>query len=111
MFGPRRRLTSAVAFKVELNSVAISRVTSVKYLGVHLDQFLDFSLHVDAIIKKAGAKLSFLYRSGHLLKSRIRKLLCHTLIFSGLEYCASSWYYSLSCQSQERLNVFILNPK
>ena len=105
LFGPRRRLTSDLDFKVELDSVAVNRVTSVKYLGVHLDQFLDFSTHVDTIIKKAVAKLSFLYRNGHLLNVRIRRLLCQTLIFSGLEYCASSWYYSISCQSQERLNV------
>ena len=57
-----------------------------------------------------------MYRNSHLLNSRIRKLLCQTLIFSGLEYCASSWYFSLSCHSQERLNViqrkcarFVLN--
>ena len=66
LFGPRRRLTSDLDFKVELDSVAVNRVTSVKYLGVHLDQFLDFSTHVDTIIKKAVAKLSFLYRNGHL---------------------------------------------
>ena len=47
LFGPRRRLTPNVDFKVELDLVAIIRVTSVKYLGVQLDQFHDFSFHTD----------------------------------------------------------------
>ena len=62
MFGPRRRLTPNVDFKVELDLVAIIRVPSVKYLGVQLDQFHDISFHIDTIIKRASAKMSFLYR-------------------------------------------------
>ena len=34
-----------------------------------------------------------------------RGILCRSLIFSGLEYCSSSWYPGLSAGLTERLNV------
>ena len=83
-----------------------NRVTSVKYLGVSLDLYLDFSVHVDKIIKKASGKLSFLYRNNSFLDLFSCKLLCQSLIFSSLEYCATSWYSGLSCSLREALNVF-----
>ena len=84
----------------------IKRVTSVKYLGVTLDQYLDFSVHVDQMISKASAKLGFLYRNRLFLDFFARKLLCQSLIFPYLEYCAASWYCSLSCGLREALNTF-----
>ena len=80
-------------------------MTSVRYLGVNLDQFLDFSVHVEEIIKKASGKLHFLYRNRLFLNQPVRRILCQSLIFSGLEYCASSWYSGISCSLRESLNV------
>ena len=105
LFGTRRRLARGVEFDVRLGDAPINRVTSVKYLGVTLDQYLDFSVHVDHIIKKASGKLSFLYRNHSFLDLFSCKLLCQTLIFSSLEYCATSWYSGLSCSLREALNV------
>ena len=105
LFGPKRRISCDTDFKVHVDGVEVRRVTSVKYLGVVLDQCLDFSIHTHELIKKANAKLKFLYRNGHLLNLRAKKLLCQALIFSNLEYCASAWYSSLSSSLREMLNV------
>ena len=61
LFGSKRRLGSDIKFEVNLNNTVVSRVTSVKYLGIHLDQFLDFSKHVEGLLKKARGKLQLLY--------------------------------------------------
>ena len=106
LFGSKRRLAKVSGFDIHLGDVSINRVTSVKYLGVTLDQFLDFSVHVDEIIKKASSKLSFLYRNRPYLDYFSRRLLCQSLIFSSLEYCASSWYSSLLVGLRDTLNVF-----
>ena len=42
LFGPKRRLNSVADFEIKLGDITVSRVESVKYLGVILDQFLDF---------------------------------------------------------------------
>ena len=106
MFGTKRRLAKVVDFDVRLGNAPIKRVNSVKYLGVTLDQYLDFSFHVDQMIKKASSKLSFLYRNRSFLDFYARKLLCQSLIFSNLEYCAASWYSGLSCGLRNALDSF-----
>ena len=106
LFGSRRRLGPDTKFEVRLDNTVVSRVTSVKYLGIHLDQFLDFSNHVERLINKARGKLQFLYRNGSYLNHNTRRLLCQALIFSSLEYCSSSWYNGLSVSLRESLNVF-----
>ena len=35
----------------------------------------------------------------------VRRLLCQSLIFSNMEYCAPSWYFGLSNALRESLNV------
>ena len=105
LFSSRRRLAADVDFQIRVGDTAVERVASVKYLGVVLDQCLDFSVHVQGILKKAGAKLGFLYRNRSFLNTHTRRILCGSLIFSGLEYCSSSWYPGLSVTLTERLNV------
>ena len=105
LFGPKRRLNSVEDFEIKLGDITVSRVESVKYLGVFLDQFLDFSKHVDHLIKKSSSKLSFLYRNSKFLNSYVRRLLCQSLVFSNVEYCSPSWYYAISASARESLDV------
>ena len=104
LFGTHRRLKGA-DFIIKCGDAVIKRVTSVKYLGVTLDQFLNFREHAIEILKKANAKLSFLYRCGACLSSKYRQLLCSALINSGLEYCCSAWYSGLLRQYQKDLST------
>ena len=85
LFGTKRRLGPDVSFEIKLDNTVVNQVTSVKYLGVYLDQYLDFSKHVEGLLKKARGKLLFLYRNGNYLNHTTRKLLCQALIFSSLE--------------------------
>ena len=105
LFGSRRRLAAGVDFEIGVGDTAVKRVTSVRYLGVVLDQCLDFSVHVKGILGKASGKLGFLYRNRNSLNRYTRGILCRSLIFYGLEYCSSSWYPGLSAGLTERLNV------
>ena len=106
LFGTKRGLATDVYFEVKLEGKVVNRVTSVKYLGICLDQFLDFSDHVDKLLKKARGKLQFLYRNKDFLNHQTRRFLCQSLIFSSLEYCSSSWYNGLSISLTNSLNVF-----
>ena len=106
LFGSKRRLGPNVKFEIKLDDTVVNRVTSVRYLGVYLDEFLDFSKHVEGLLKKARSKLQFLYRNSRYLNHSTRKLLCQALIFSSLEYCSPSWYNGLSVSLCESLNVF-----
>jgi hypothetical protein len=94
----------------------VDRVKSVKYLGVLLDERLDFYEYVLALTKKAASRLSFLHRYSSLLDFRTRKLLSSCLVNSNLEYCCSAWYPGLTVNLRNRLDViqrkvvrFVLN--
>ena len=98
LLGSKQRLGPGVKFEVKLDDMVVSRVTSVRYLGVILDEFFDFSKHVEGLLKKARSKLQFLYRNSHFLNYSTRKLLCQALIFSSLKYCSSCllMYFSVN---------------
>ena len=82
-------------FLVKCGNAIVKRVFSVKYLGVTLDQHLNFREHAIGILRKATGKLYFLYPCSASLDSFSRRLLCSALISSGLEYCCSAWYQGL----------------
>ena len=105
LFGSRRALNKAGEFCVTCDGEAVQRVTSVKYLGVILDETMSFDDFVNQICNKADGKLSFLYRYSILLDFRTRRLLCNSLVFSGLTYCVSAWYSGLGIGLKQRLDI------
>ena len=105
VFGPKRRLSTDLQFDIKLDGAVVKRVTSVKYLGIVLNQFMDFSDHVEKLVKKANSKLNFLYRNARFMNQRVKKLLVQSLIFSSAEYCSPSWYFGLTKTLSESLNV------
>ena len=82
-----------------LHSSVVKRVTSVKYLGVLLDQYMDFTMHVDKLLKKAGSKLNFLFRNARFMNQHVRKLLCQSSMADGaftllLSFCNFIFVFS-----------------
>jgi hypothetical protein len=105
LFGTRRRVNRAGEFSVTCDGEPVQRVTSVKYLGVTLDQYLDFDEFVTKTCNKADGKLAFLQRYSNFLDFHTRKLLCNSLVFSNLTYCVSAWYPGLGAGLKTRLDV------
>ena len=105
IFGTRKRLKKVGDFTVTCDGETVQRVTSVKYLGVILDQYLCFDDYVDSICDKADNKLSFLHRYSSILDFKTRRLLCESLISSSLTYCVSSWYSGVGQRLKTRLEV------
>ena len=62
LFVSKQKLRSQSSLNVTCNSTPISFTSSVKYLGVHIDQHLSFTTMAESVIQKANARLKFLYR-------------------------------------------------
>ena len=58
----------------------MQRVSSVKYLGVMLDENLDGETHACIVIEKVSSRLSFLFRNSHLLYFQSKHTLCTALV-------------------------------
>ena len=105
LFGSHRKLKKASNFHVSYNGHTIDPVTTIKYLGVTLDQHLSGEVMVDALIKKASGRLKFLYRHSQYFNQKLCKGLCSALLQCYLDYCCTSWFTSLSKECQRKLQV------
>lgn len=66
---------------------AITRVKTVKFLGVIIDECMNFRQHVDSTIKKIKSVNGLLYRRRDYLSHSCRKDLFFALVQSRLQYC------------------------
>ena len=83
-----------IGFLISCDGQLVNRVTSVKYLGLLLDENMSGYSHAIALIKKCAGRISFLYRHADVLNFQCRKL------FSPMFYS----YYAL----HELLLVFMV---
>ena len=59
LMGTKKRLKSTVVPDVIIQNVPINRVTLLKYLGVVIDQHLDWAKHIDYTGKKISKDIYF----------------------------------------------------
>ena len=105
LIGSRHRLRQVDDFRVTCDGLDVKRVDKVRYLGVMLDQHMNGQIQAEKVVKKAGSRLGFLYRSAAFLDFNTRKVLCNALVQPCLDYCILSWYLSLSVAWRDRLDV------
>ena len=69
----------------------LEQVNSAKYLGVHIDQKLNFNAHVDATVKKANSVCAFLRRNFRHCNQKIKEATYVTYTRPIVEYAATAW--------------------
>jgi hypothetical protein len=116
LFGSKPRLRKSSDVNITCNDQPILPKSSVKYLGVTLDQNLSFECLARSIIRKSNARLKFLYRKSKFLNYHTRKLLVNSLIQCHFDYASSAWFNSLTQELKQKLQVtqnkiirFVLN--
>ena len=94
MFIGSRQLISQIPsnFTISFDGVDIIPTTNVKNLGIYMDRYMTFEVHIDNMSRKVIGSLSFLNRNIHLffdVQTRINVV--KTLILSIINYCSSIW--------------------
>jgi len=105
LFGSKPKLKKESNLNISCNGTVIQHTDSVKYLGATLDQCLSFESMVTSVIKKANARLKFLYRKQRFLSFDTKKMLIMSLIQCHFDYTCSIWYYGISQNLKNRLQV------
>ena len=80
--------------EVEIGNKKLSSTLSVRLLGVHLDDKLNFNEHVNKICKSAGNQLNALIRLKSFLGLKEKEVLVNSFIYSNFNYCALVWTLS-----------------
>ena len=87
-----RRRESPVSIVV--NGLRLEECSTVKLLGILLDNKLSFREHVNVIVRKASSKLHALKRIKHFFSTDKMLLVAKAFIFSTIGYCPLVWSYS-----------------
>ena len=116
VFGSKQKLRSQSSLNITCNGTPITSTSSVKYLGVTIDQHLSFNSMAESVIKKANARLKFLYRKKDYLTQHTKRLLVLSLVQCHFDYACSVWYNGLTQSLKHKLQVtqnklirFVLN--
>ena len=91
LFCSHRKPIPEVKGTVFMDNKPLPQVTSVKFLGVYVDQFLTWKVHIENISKKVAKSVGILARTAHLLPTRIRLSLYYSLVHPYLSYCNVVW--------------------
>ena len=91
IFGNSRKLKLVNDVSLKVNSTAIDRCDSFKYLGVVINQTMSWSEHIDSISTKINQRIGMAKRIRHLLPLRAKLTLYNCLIIPLFEYGDTVW--------------------
>ena len=74
----------------------LKKVTELKYPGIYVDSKLNFSKHLQDLVKKILKRISALRRQARSLPLTQVKRLAEAVISPYLSYCSSAWFSALS---------------
>ena len=74
--------------KLKVHSQVISAISNVKYLGVYLDQNLNYRIEIKNIFRKMALGIKSLYFVRDIFPQKTRKLLLNALVVRHLHYSA-----------------------
>ena len=86
VFGSATCLKKLPDFDVKIGNFSLSKVSSYRYLGVTLDEHLNYNLHVNKIINSVTAKLKQFRRMRSFLNTKAAVLVYKCMMLPILEY-------------------------
>ena len=91
VIGGKQRLSRLNSIELTINKELIDQVDKFKYLGIIINESLDWSDHIDNVQSKVAKRLGLLKRVKHLLPRQPRELVYKTVIQPVLEYEDIVW--------------------
>jgi len=73
------------------NNSSIQEFTHAKYLGVAIDQHLNWNVHIKQVASKATRINGFLYRNLYLCPPEVKRNIYKAMVRSIMEYASTIW--------------------
>lgn len=112
LFGNRIRVDSLSTTCITIDGVSVSRVSSTKFLGVIVDESLNWKQHVAHVSSKVSKSIGVINRVRYILSRELLLLLYQTMIYPHLLYCNVIWgnanqttLYPLVCLQKRAVRV------
>jgi len=91
-------------FSVQINNRLLPRTECVKYLGVIIDDKLNWKPHVTLVEKQVSKASGIICKLRHYILFRSLKPVCYSLVYPHLQYAITSWGSS-SFSALNTLNI------
>lgn len=90
IFSGRKKYFEEVS-KIFINSIEMPKVSSTRFLGVYVDENLNWRVQIDSIYKKINKSIGIIRRISHLVNTSCLLTLYYSLIYPYLTYCNLVW--------------------
>ena len=97
LVGTPHNLKRTSSFRINIADHVLTPSSSVKMLGVTINQSLSWEEHISSVVKKCNSILVCLYKIRHHLTPEARKLLIQAHVFPHILYCLSVWGGAAAC--------------
>ena len=102
-----KKKTETEDVTIKFNNQVISRVSTVKFLGVNIDDKLTWHEHIGVVCNRVAKCVGILYRLKHFPRN-ILIMIYYALIISHINYCNITWSY---CTDYFMTRLFVLQKK
>ena len=95
LFTPRKSnySVSNTSFEVHFRNNIIEKVSSIRFLGVIINENLSWKEHMNTIKRKIRSSLGSIMRVKPCLTTKAMLILYNSLLLSHLRYCITSWCF------------------
>ena len=78
-------------YRITMNNNLLERVTETRYLGVYLDEQLNWQYHLKKLKSKIAMASYILIKSRKYLDLRTLKMLYYSTVYPHITYCVTAW--------------------
>ena len=86
------RVSQTSAAFLQFRHEILQEVSDAKYLGIQIDNKLDWNKHISTVAARSQSKLAFLNRNPKGCPKKLRDTAYISLIRPALEYSCSAWH-------------------
>ena len=97
LFITKMKLDKHLKFGIKINNHVVSKKECIKYLGVLIDNDLDWKHHVKQVCKKISSGAWAISRWRNYVNTCTLMSVHYSLIHSHLSYCINKWGSASSC--------------
>ncbi len=87
---PRKRINQ---LQLNIENIAIDRVSDFNFLGLTINEHLNWKSHTDKLSNKISKTMGVLNKLKHFVPLNARVMIYNSLILSHLNYCILAWGY------------------
>ena len=87
--------------KLHLNEITIPLVKHTKFLGVTIDENLNWSGYINNVISKLSVNKNLIGRKHNILNDHAKKCIYYSHIYSHISYANMIWSNSVTCKQEK----------